>query len=439
MKQLFLKSPYFLKFLIINLVGFFVHKKRYNKNFFQNLKHYMDVDKTEVFSFDYEMFNKQMSQNTYYDKEIRDITKYPISNKAFIKKHYSEIINNNEIYDYLHTSGTTGVGLKFPISKEFISHQWAIFWKFRKIHGLNIDTRVANIIGKPLFKLEQSKPPYWVLSYTEKQLFLSGYHLNKDTVEAYINKIKSSDIHWLHAYPSILNNFATLIQENGFIEKAKQLNLFIITTSSEKLLDFQRENIEKVFNCTVRQLYGLVEGVANIFECEFGTLHIDETYSYVELISTDSDEYKIVGTSYFNKAFPLVRYDTGDRVKLYENGFQCSCGRKSRVVKEILGRNEDYIVLSNGTKIGRLSPLFKSMVNIKEAQVYQEKPGEATFNIVKDCKYVYADEVELINQIHEKLGQDFIYDIIYLEKISRTKNGKLKFVVNKLNTVESNV
>ena len=433
MKKYFLRAPYFIKFFIVNSYGLILRKKRYNKNFYQYFEFYKKNDKNEVFSFNTKSFEKQIENNKFYKADYKTIEKYPIINKQIIKENYSEIINKDNIYDYLYTSGTSGSGLKFPVSKEFINHQWAIFWKFRMLHGITLDTWCANIISQTLFEIEQDKSPYWIKSYPTHQLLLSQYHIRKDTVKLYLDEIHKNGIIWLHAFPSVLNLLANLIKDMGLLSEAKALHLKIITTSSEKLFEHQKKNIEDVFDCHVREFYGQVEGVANIFECENGTLHIDESYSYVELLSsTNADEYKIVGTSYHNKAFPLVRYDTGDTCILYPDSFKCKCGRKSRVVKEILGRDDDYLVLQNGTKIGRISSIFKSMWAVKEAQIIQEKVGSAEFRIVKDTTYTSKDEEKLKEQIIERLGVDFKFKIIYLEQLQRTKSGKLKFVINKV-------
>ncbi len=434
MKRYFLKAPFFIKFIVVNSYGFILRQKRYNKQFYQYLDQYKRNDKTEVFSFDFKALKKQIKENKFYVENDKTIEKYPIINKQIIKEHYDEIINKKEVHGYLHTSGTTGSGLKYPISKEFINHQWAIFWKFRNLHGITLDTWCANIISQTLFSVEQNRPPYWIKSYPTRQLLLSQYHIRKDTVKLYLDAIHKNRIIWLHAFPSVLNLLANLIKDAGLLSEAKALHLKIITTSSEKLFDHQKKNIEDVFDCKVREFYGQVEGVANMFECEKGTLHIDESYSYVELVPTDNiDECKIVGTSYHNKSFPLVRYDTGDTCILYPNEFTCKCGRKSRVVKEILGRDDDYLLLTNGTKIGRISSIFKSLWAVKEAQIIQDKVGSAEFRIVKDATYSYQDEEKLKEQIKERLGNDFEFEIIYPDHIERTKSGKLKFVINKVN------
>ena len=432
MKKIFLKLPYFIKFIIINIYGLLLNKKRFTKKFFQNLKYYNKNDYTEKKNLKSSIIKDQLNSNNYY-KEFTTIEDFPIINKNTIKENFDLIINKDEVYNYLTTSGSTGSGFKFPISRDFIEHQWAIFWKFRNIHNLQLNTWCANIISQTMFDINSNKHTY-IKSYPTNQLLLSQYHLNKDTVEVFISAILRNQIKWIHAFPSVLHLFASLIVEKKLEREAKNLKLTIITTSSEKLHSYQKLLIEKTFNVKIRELYGLTEGVVNIFECENGTLHIDEEYSYVELLPIDeSDEYKIIGTSYHNKAFPLIRYDTGDTCILYDDKYACNCGRKSRIVKEILGRDEDYIILDNGNKIGRLSSIFKKMIDIKESQIYQNRKGHAIFRVVKNHEYSNKSEEILISEIKEKLGNDFKFDIEYLDDIPKTKRGKLKFVISDIN------
>lgn len=432
MKKYFYKLPHFIKVIFINLYSLLLINKRYTKGFFDSLNYYKSIDRIEENQLNEKKYLEQISDNPYF-KNI-NFEDCSIIDKQVVKKHYYEIINKDHVKSYLHTSGTTGSGLKFPVSQEFIDNQWAVFWKFRNIHGINLDTWCLYIIGQTIFNVESKKPPFWIKSYPTKQLLFSQYHLNEYTVETYLDQMIQSKIKWMHAYPSVLNNLANLIKNDDLEYKVKSLKLDVITTSSEKLFSYQRENIENIFGCKVRELYGLTEGVVNIFECEYGTLHIDESYSYVELIQKEnSNEYMIIGTSYYNKAFPLVRYKTGDTCLLYDGSFKCSCGRKSRIVKEILGRDEDYLILKDGTKIGRLDHLFKGMTEVDEAQIFQKKAGKAIFKIVKGKNYNEKSEIKLFNEIKEKLGRDFIYEFEYLTLIPKTKRGKLKFVVSEVN------
>jgi|GEM_PF-2497186 len=433
MNNIYLHLPYFLKYLIINFYGFILRRKRYSKKFYEVLKEYQEIDRVERDELNIDKVISLTEGSKYYNiNNENDFYNSPIITKEDVKNNYEKIINKREIDTYLNTGGTTGSGLHYPISKEFIYHQWAVYWKFRKIHGLEIDTWCAYIMAKTLLNPKKNKSPFWIRDHFTKRLFLSLPHLNDKTIELYLNEIRRSNIRWIHGYPSVLASLANLIQDHNLYSLARSLNLKIITTSSEMLFDYQKRKVEEVFNCKVRQLYGLTEGVANIFECEHSSLHVDESFSYVEFIreSEYSTSYKIIGTQYHNKAFPLVRYDTGDSVLIDSDHLICKCGRKSRVVKEILGREVEYLLLENGQKIVRVGLIFANAFNIKKAQIIQHTKGEAEFLIVKGNNYTQRDEQNLIKEITDLLGKDFRYRIRYTENLSRTKNGKTRLIIN---------
>ncbi|MGE5401186.1 MAG: hypothetical protein ACM3S2_12340 [Ignavibacteriales bacterium] len=435
MNPFYFKLPYLIQNIVVNVFGLTIRYKRYDKEFYNALEMYRKLDRKEECKLDIEKVVELARNSRFYSiKNEQDFYNSPIISKCTIKEKYDKIINPKYVFNYYHSSGTTGSGLNYPVSKEFVAKQWAIFWKFRYIHDLNTRTWCAYIIGRNILNTERKKPPYWIKSYPTHQYLFSNSHLNKNTVELYLKKIKKSKIYWMHGFPSTLNYLATLIQEQGLEKIARELNLRIITTSSETLFDFQKRNIENMFGCKVRQLYGLTEGVANIFECEEGSLHIDESFSYVEFIREENscEDYKIIGTTYTNKAFPLIRYDTGDTVKLHDENYKCKCGRKSRLVKEIIGREQDYLILEDGTKVGGSGFFFKQIVNVKRAQIYQNKRGEATFYLVKGPGYTQEEEKHLIEEIENKLGKNFKYTIQYTDELMKLKNGKTKFVINEI-------
>jgi len=418
--------------MFVNLKGILQNLKRYTHLFEERLNFYHSVDFQEVEYINHKKISKLLSNNYFWkNHKFKEI---PIINKQFAIDNWNEIYNSKEKVEVLNTSGTTGQGLVYPVSGEFLANQWAVFWKFRNIHGLTKDSWCAYISGVQLFANNENRSRYGLKSYSTKQVIFSQFNLSPLTVLSFINQIKiNNKIKWLHGYPSTLKYFADLIEENGLIDSVKSLKLEIITTSSEMLFAFQKDKIEHVFGCKVRQLYGLTEGVVNIFECEMDSLHIDESYSYTELISTSiENQYRIIGTSYSNSAFPLFRYDTGDIAIVKNINSKCLCGRNSRTIDQVLGREEDYLILSDGRKIGRLDHLFKGMQTIKEAQIYQKIKGSAIIRIVKSNSFTMMDENRLKESIKEKLGNEFHYKLEYLDKIKRTSTGKVKFVISKL-------
>ena len=443
---LYLKLPLVLKKLAINLQGFALNKQRYDDTFKTYLKLLEEYDADETESLDEKLLRETVTQNKYYNTYLNNlpknwtITDLPVINKRIIKENFDLIREQSFEFTSFKTSGTSGSGLKYPVSKEFISKQWAVFWKFRKIHGLALNSWSASFTGRTLIDPTRKKPPYGIMSYSSKQLLLSQYHLSPQTISWYISSMRKSKIQWLHGYPSTLALLASLAKKEGLSKELMNLSLKVITTSSEKLLPHQRLLIESSFHCKVRELYGMTEGVANFFECEEGALHVDETYSYVEFLPQQhSEEFRIVGTLFSNQAFPLIRYDTGDTALLAPENYRCPCGRKSRVVEEVMGRQEDYLFLKNGNAVGRLDHLLKGLMNITEAQIVQKRAGEATIFLVVNDAFNKNDEQKIRENVVSRLGKDFSYKLNYVSSIDRTKSGKLKFVINHLGTPNGNV
>lgn len=189
------------------------------------------------------------------------------------------------------------------------------------------------------------------------------------------------------------------------------------------------------FGIKPSQHYGQVEAVANFAECEFANLHVDEDFSAVEFvpINGEDNEYRIIGTNFTNLATPLIRYDTGDVVSL--SGEKCGCGRPGRVVKDIDGRKEDYVVLKNGAKLGRMNHVFKDLVNIQEAQIYQRIPGQIEIRVVKGSNYCEKDENQLIYELRKRVGAETEIGINYINQLRRTERGNLRFVISDINEV----
>ncbi|NNC94341.1 MAG: phenylacetate--CoA ligase family protein [Chitinophagales bacterium] len=362
--------------------------------------------------------------------DLKGIEKLPITTKTSIRENIDQVVNDNyKSHPHLitHTSGTTGAGLIYPESVSCEQEKWAVWWRFRMNRGIGFATWVAFFGGRTIVPINQSKPPYWRTVKATKRHMFSMYHLNKKTLPAYIDKINHEKISWFHGYPSFLSNLASLMLENGlrFEHKVKKVSI-----GAENLLESHKRLIKEAFGVSPIQHYGLSEPVANISECEYGNMHVDEDYSFVEFIPIQGqkDQYRIVGSSFSNPAMFFLRYDTNDVATITAN-HKCQCGRESRIVDRVDGRSEDFVTLRNGTKIGRMDHIFKDMINVVEARIVQEKDGFIHFDVVKSSSYQQNDEESLIQEIRSRLDADY-FDIRYVDKIERTSSGKLRFVVS---------
>jgi len=89
-------------------------------------------------------------------------------------------------------------------------------------------------------------------------------------------------------------------------------------------------------------------------------------------------------------------------------------------------------MLPNGALVGRLDHIFKDLVNIREAQIYQKQHGQIELRIVKGQYYTDEDEQELLNETRKRVGDDMEIIVRYVDAIEQTSSGKLRFVISKL-------
>lgn len=361
-----------------------------------------------------------------------ELKKLPILTKGEIQDEAELICNPTIKMDKLlssHTSGTTGAGLVFWETLASEQERWAVWWRYRQWHGISQDMWCGYFGGRSVVPLRQSESPYWRVNYPGRQILFSGYHLSPTTAAEYLSALDRYSPPWLHGYPSLLSLLASYLLERG---KPLKNPPKIVTTGSENLLPQQRDVMVKAFGCPVRQHYGQAESVANISECPNGHLHIDEDFSFVELLPLDSHPgvFRVIGTNWSNPAFPLFRYDTGDIVRCSEE--VPSCSMTGRIVDSIDGRKEDYVVLPNGARLGRLDHIFKDLTRIREAQIYQSERETIIFRIVKGEGYGPEIERRLLEEARKRLGREVAIKVEYVSFLERSRTGKLRFVVSEV-------
>ncbi|MCS6882522.1 MAG: hypothetical protein RMK84_01225 [Oscillochloridaceae bacterium] len=362
---------------------------------------------------------------------LDDLHRLPILTKDIVKAHYPELISSafrpTDLVP-VHTSGTTGGGLGFMTTRRALQEQWAIWWRYRRWHGITPETWCGSFAGRPVVPLAQRRPPFWRYNVPGRQILFSGYHMAPDTLDAYVAELRRRRPPWLHGYPSLLALLAAHMLDRS-LEPGYQVRW--VTIRSENLLPQQATLIERAFGVRPRQHYGLSEAVANISECPLGRLHVDEDFAAVEFLpNPNGPGCRIIGTGFANPAFPFLRYDTQDLVTVSEE--RCPCGRPGRIVAHIDGRQEDYIVLANGSRVGRMDPIFKDLVHIREAQIVQREPGVITVRVVRGAGYTQGDEQLLRQEIARRVGVDLVVHVEYVESLPRSGAGKLRFVISEL-------
>lgn len=375
-------------------------------------------------------FLEHARQHTAYYAGQRMDEPWAVLEKRTVQERMPEFIARGyeKSGHWAHTSGTTGAGLRFPVTRRAHQEQWATWWRYRRWHGIGMDTWCGYFGGRMVVPLATAEAPYWRDNAPGRQILFSGQHLREETLPEYVAELRRRQPPWLHGYPSLLALIAEyLVARGGDLGYPVRW----VTTGAENLLPHQARLIERAFGVRPRQHYGMAEGAANISECEQGHLHVDEDFSVVEFLpSEERDVYRVAGTNFTNLATPLVRYDVGDRVRL--GPLRCSCGRPGRVVESIDGRSEDYLWLGDGTRLGRLDHIFKDATRVREAQIVQRARGQMTLRVVRGEGFAEDDERQLLAETRYRVGAAMQVDLEYVDRIERTATGKLRLVVSEV-------
>lgn len=451
-EQLYSRLPVFLQNAAATAQGYRINRWRYGGDFERVLAEYVEraslpdaalrdyqgrrlaelLDGALQTPFWKERFDRY-GINAKSGNPFEEIQKLPVLGKVEARASVGRILNptipRHELISR-HTSGTTGSGMVFSGTRRSEHETWAVWWRYRLWHGITRDAWCGYFGGRSVVPVSQVRPPFWRTNYAGRQIMYSAYHINAKNAGAYLAHLRSTGVSWLHGYPSVLSLLASFAED---LSAGPFESIRIVTTGAESLSGAQRSQIGQAFGAQVAEHYGQAESVANISQCEAGSLHVDEDYSLVEFepLSGLPGSYRIIGTNWVNPAFPLIRYDTGD-VATLEEGRICPCGRTGRLVSAIDGRVEDYLTLPDGTRIGRLDHIFKDCVNIREAQIFQARDGRIVFRIVKGDNYGAGDEARLESEVRKRIGDAVDFDIDYCDEIARTATGKFRFVVSEM-------
>lgn len=362
---------------------------------------------------------------------LTDLQHLPILTKEEVKENYHSLISRavpERQQVIAHTGGTTGSALHFAITRSANQENWAIVWRFRRWHGIEFDAWCGHFGSRLVVPLTQTHPPYWRYNYPGKQILFSGSHMSPTNLRAYVEELRLRRPPYLHGYPSLLSLLAAHILETG---ASLGYEVKWVTTGSENLLPQQADLIERAIGVRPRQRYGMAEMVAAASECEYGKLHVDEDFAAVEFIpNAAGPEHRVVGTAFANLAVPLLRYDVGDLVTPATD--TCPCGRPGRALVTVDGRQDDYVIMKNGVRLGRVGRIFHGARGIREAQIRQERPGEIIIHVVPGKTYTDVDEVALLGEAQRYLGDETDVLIRYVESLERTRSGKLRLVVSQI-------
>jgi len=441
--------PDFLQGILIGIFNFLAYRKRYGKEYwkylllFQNNK---NISLGELKIIQKKRFRDLITyakKNSKYYKDyplvdIECINELPIISKESLRENIYDVYTlpkNEGIIS--KTGGTTGKSLEVVFTKDNIQERFAMLDCFRGNYGYKLGKKTAWFSGKSLLNNKDiNLKRFWKTDPFHNVRYYSTFHIKEENLKYYLDNLIMYKPEFLVGFPSTMLEIAKYGLKIGYKYPMGSINAIFPT--AETITPVMRETIESFFNARIFNQYASSEGAPFIFECDNGNLHLELQSGVFEVIDYDgnlSNEGQLVVTSFTTFGTPLIRYNIGDFVVLENELINCGCGNNNTLVKEILGRVDDYVYsIENGKiNLGNVSNTLKDTKGIIQFQVVQNELNKIEILLVRDIN-VYNEIIErkFINNWIQRVGNKTELMIKYVDHIKVEKSGKFRLVKNNI-------
>jgi phenylacetate-CoA ligase len=358
---------------------------------------------------------------------------WPILEKESLRQNPTAFLaegrNSRRMY-HLQTSGTTGKSLELWYSRKTAQEWYALYEaRVKRWNSVSTKDNWAILGGQVVTPFNQSDPPFWVWNSALNQLYMSSYHLAPRLIRHYIEALRRYQIKYILGYTSSLYAIAQEVLLSG----RGRLNMTVVITNAEPVLDYQQEAISEAFQCPVRETYGMTEIVIAAGECHQGRLHLWPEVGWLELLECHRPAHQgaagdLVCTGFLNLDMPLIRYRVGDRAAMYDESALCSCGRTLPMLAAVEGRLDDVLYTIDGRRVGRLDTVFKARLPIREAQIIQETLQKVRVRYVPAPDFTPEAGRSIIEHLQMRMGPVEI-TLEQMSELPRGANGKLRAVI----------
>lgn len=368
----------------------------------------------------------------YHGKSIEE---FPVVDKNVIRNNTNDFLSKKFLAKEripVTTSGSTGT--------PFTTYQ-------------NLEKRIRNtadtiyfaeqggyFIGKKLYYFKiwsDYNKKNILLRYMQNIVAIDVLNLNINLSNFFRSFSKSKSnvafLGYVSAFETIIKYLDTRVSQKA------NFSVNSIITMSESLDDYTKSKGQEYFGCPVLSRYSNIENgiLAQQTLKETHKFILNTASYYIEILDLESNAVlpygslgKIVVTDYYNKAMPLIRYDTGDVGRIEEITIN---GRSTLVLTHIEGRRLDRIFNAKGELISSYI-VYKNMWKYAEINQYQFiQISEKKYMFKISCSEKFTRACELKSEFINYLGDDAEFTIEYVKEIPLLNSGKRKKVVNLYN------
>lgn len=240
---------------------------------------------------------------------------------------------------------------------------------------------------------------------------------------------------YLLTHPTNLHALVTRAAERGL----RPDNLRETRTFGEMLQPGLRGLVRQVWGVKLTDMYSAEEVGYIALQCpETEHYHIQSENLLVEILNERGEPCKpgevggIVVTTLHNFAMPLIRYRILDYAEV---GPPCPCGRGLPVLRRIVGRQRNMIVLPDGRSHWPSFPseAWLAIAPVRQFQLIQCDVQTIEIRLVCPRPLNAQEEAGIRAMLTEKFGYPFNFRFNYQDSIEPGPNGKFEDFISLVN------
>jgi len=394
---------------------------------------YLESKKFEILDF-------HLKNNSFYRKfcgkdKFEKWEEVPVLQKAELQQKLKHRLSKNFKKRNIYVGKTSGSsGEPFIFAKDRFCHalSWAGFQDRYQWHGIDLNKSLqARFYGIPLDLYGNLQERFKDRISLRRRFNI--FDLSDRKMEVFLDRFQKSKFDYINGYTSAILLFAKFLKSRKLQLKEVCPSLKLCIVTSERLFKEDKELIESATGVPVINEYGASEVGLIAFEDKNKNWIVNSEDLYVEILDENNkpvpngQEGRVVITSLYNLAHPMIRYDIGDTGILSEKSTP-----KTPVLQKLIGRTNDVARLANGKLVPGLTFYYvtKTIIedngNIKEFVIAQTAPDKFKIDYVSEIAFTESQIERILRAIEKYVGEDLKVLFERKEVLDRDKSGKLK-------------
>lgn len=396
-------------------------------------EHYLKIQRKKIII--HHLENNSFYRNFFKEKQFSTWDKVPVMQKSDLQRPLNQRISKGFRQNKCYIGKTSGSsGHPFIYAKDKFCHAltWAEF--IDRYRWINVDLNKslqARFYGIPLdFYGNLSERFKDRVSLRRR---FNVFDLSEGKMKVFLERFKKSPFDYINGYTSAIVLFAKYLTKQGIVLRDICPTLKVCIVTSEKLFEDDRTLIENCFGIPVVNEYGASEVGLIAFENGEREWVVNSEDLFLEILDDRDrilprgEEGRIVITSLYNQAHPMIRYDIGDTGALTPESTW-----KRPVLQKLTGRTNDLAKLADGKVVPGLTFYYvtKSIIddagNIKEFVIIQTQMDQFKIEYVGEQELSASQIQKILGSIESFVGKNLKVTFERKPVLDRNISGKLK-------------